>query len=380
MQLLNPPLERLSDLSQDRLLEALNDIASNIEIGADFRIAHPNYKPLEIPEDTIQRFQSVPLELQHKYLSLQLQRFLYGIYYNASMRVAFRKDVDKDDNTVNLSLHQDLENNTFLGMDLKFYHQLHESNCGKGYDDPGWQVLRQEKDGSLAVEKGGLTLHINDDRYLSEISAPFNPSTSVGDRLSLRMPRNLVQNGFYMSVGNAGLSSRTGDRSGNLQDTARIYFHLSPEGAVAVMASLTQRLNAINLPFSFKVLYNPSNYDRYDSGVLYFEKSFYPQVREALQALYAETQIYFRPEIPLFTKQLAPGLAVAEEPDLKFTEQESFGTNRCQIVANGLLKAWLAGKNLPEDRLEAIFASFFTLGIAIERPYLNANSEDIYNW
>jgi hypothetical protein len=376
MQLLTPPLERLSNPSSDRILETLNDIASNIEIGTNFRISHRNYKPLEMPEQAIERFRSVPLELQHKYLSIQLQRFLYGIYYNGSLHAALRNDSD----AVNLKLHQDLENNTFLGMDLKFYRQLHESNCGKGYDDPGWQVRRQEEDGSLAVEKGGLTLHIKDDRYLSEISTPFNSSTPIGKLLSLLMPRNLVQNGFYMAVGNAGLTSQTAARTSNFRGMTRIYFHFSPEGAIAVMASLTQKLNVRNLPFSFKVLYNPSSYDRYDSGVLYFEKSFYPQVREALQAIYAETEIHFRPEVPLFTKQLAPGLSVAEEPDRKFTEQESFGTNRCQIVANGLLKAWLADKDAPDDRLEAIFESFFMLGIAIERPYLNANSDDIYTW
>jgi hypothetical protein len=374
MQLLNPLLERVSDPSYDRLLETLDDIVTNIEISADFRIDHPNYKPLEIPEESVQRFRSVPIELQHKYLSLQLQRFLYGIYYNGSMRAAFQKDND----TAKLSLHQDLENNTFLGMDLKFYQQLHESNCGKGYDDTDWQVLRQEKDGSLAVTKRGLTLHINGDHYLSALNTPFDPSTPIGDLLSLRMPRNLVQNGFYMAVGNAGLSSH--DSASNLHSMTRIYFHLSPAGAIAVMANLTQRLNAINLPFSFKVLYNPSSYDRYDSGVLYFEKNFYPQVREALQEIYIETQSYFRSEVPLFTKQLALGLAVAEEPDRKFTEQESFGTNRCQIVANGLIKAWLTGKNSPKDRLEAIFESFLMLGIAIERPHLNANSDDIYTW
>jgi hypothetical protein len=66
----------------------------------------------------------------------------------------------KDSNSNNLSLSQDLENNTFLGMDLKFYKQIHQSNCGKGYIDPEWQILRQESDGSFAVAKGGLTLHI----------------------------------------------------------------------------------------------------------------------------------------------------------------------------------------------------------------------------
>lgn len=368
MQLLNPPPNLLSNPSYDRLLEVLNDISHNIEINADFRITHPDYKPLEIPEEAINRFRAVPLELQRKYLNLQLQQFLYGIYYNGSMLDALRKDRNSD----NLFLSQDLENNTFLGMDLKFYEQLHHSNCGKGYFDPDWQILRQESDRSFAVEKGGLTLHINSDRYLANPSTPMN----VGDRISLLMPRNLVQNGFYMAVGNAGLNSHAGDRD----TTVRIYFHLSPEGAVAVMAGLTEQLNAIDIPFSFKVLYNPSNYDRFDSGVLYFEKSFYSQVLHSLQILHTENERHFRPEVPLFTKQLVPGLSVAEEPDRKFAERESFGTNRCQIIADALLTTWNSGDDSPQNRLESILQNFSSLGLTLQQPYLNANSNDIYSW
>jgi hypothetical protein len=69
----------------------------------------------------------------------------------------------------------------------------------------------------------------------------------------------------------------------------------------------------------------PKDYGRHDSGVLYFDKSDYEVVREVLQVLYGENQSYFQPEVPLFTMQLAPGLGLAEEPDQKFADRESFG-------------------------------------------------------
>jgi hypothetical protein len=71
-------------------------------------------------------------------------------------------------------------------------------------------------------------------------------------------------------------------------------------------------------------------------------------------------------------------LAVAEEPNHKFSEQESFGMNRCQIVANGLLEAWHKGDNSPEFRMKAILKHFSLLGIDLQHSYLNAKSEDIY--
>jgi hypothetical protein len=362
MQLLDSPQSQLPAFAPDQVLESLQDIANNIQIQSNFCISHPAYKALNLPTEMVARFQRIPLELQNKYLSLQLQSFLYGIYYNGSMQGQLASDA----NSADLALHQNLENNTFLGVDLEFYNGLHKSNTGEGYFDPGWQVLRQEPDGSLAVTKGGLTLHIEREQHLQ----PAEQSAAVGDSVAIRMPRNLVQNGFYMAVSNAGPDTHP--------QTVRVYFNLSPEGAVAVMESLTRQLNEIRIPFTFKVLYNPSDYGRYDSGVLYFEKSNYEIVRQVLRSVYAENQLHFRTEVPLFTKLLAPGLALAEEPDCKFAAVESFGMNRCQIVANGLLEARQNGDESPESRMASIHQHFSLLGIDWQRAYLNANSEDIY--
>ncbi|MDZ8065170.1 MAG: T3SS effector HopA1 family protein [Nostoc sp. DedQUE08] len=369
MQLLDSLQSQLLTSAPDQVLDSLEDIANNVQIQSNFCITHPAYKPFEIPAEVVTRFQRIPLELQNKYLSLQLQSFLYGIYYNGSMQAALAADASSD----NLALHQNLENNTFLGVDLEFYDRLHKSNTGEGYFDPGWSVLRQESDGSLAVTKGGLTLHIERDRHLQLTEQ----SASVGNIVAIRMPRNLVQNGFYMAVSDAGPDT--------YPQTVRVYFNLTPEGAIAVMESLTRQLNQIKIPFTFKVLYNPSDYGRYDSGVLYFEKSNYEAIRQVLKNVYAEKRClrrasptHFRTEVPLFTKLLAPGLALAEEPDCKFAAVESFGMNRCQIVANGLLEARATGDESPQSRMAAIHQHFSLLGIDWQHSYLNANSLDIY--
>jgi hypothetical protein len=226
--------------------------------------------------------------------------------------------------------------------------------------------LRQEDDGSVAVTKGGLTLHIEREKHLRT----EEQSVAVGNSVAIRMPQNLVQNGFYMAVSNAGPDTHP--------HTVRVYFNLSPEGAVAVMSSLTRQLNETKIPFTFKVLYNPSDYERYDSGVLYFERSNYKTVWQVLTSVYTEARSHFRTEVPLFTKFLAPGLSLAEEPDCKFAAQESFGMNRCQIVANSLLEARSTGDESSECRMAFIRQHFSLLGIDLKQPYLNANSKDIY--
>ncbi|MBW4552868.1 MAG: hypothetical protein KME35_17420 [Aphanocapsa sp. GSE-SYN-MK-11-07L] len=362
MQLLNSLQNQLPVYPAESLLETLEDIVKQVQIQSNFCVSHPDFKPLELPPEVVERFRQVPLDLQNKYLSLQVRSFLYGIYYNGSMRSTLEIDAE--------NLNRDLANNTVMGVDLEFSARLHESNQGKGYFNSGWCVVREETDGALAVTKEGLTLHIDRDHHLE---LP-DQSVEIGDLVSIRMPRNLVQNGFYQAVSNAGTGPRNADHS----DLVRIYFNLTAEGAVSVMAGLTEKLNETLSPFTFKVLYNPSDYDRYDSGVLYFDKSDYETVRQVVQIVYTESQAQFQPEIPLFTKRLAPGLALAEEPDQKFAAQESFGMNRCQIVTNGLLEAGRKGDHSPEARMVAIRQQFSLLGIDLLYPYLNAKSEDIY--
>lgn len=362
MQLLNSLPTQLSDIP-DSLQTSLADIINRLEIQSQYSIKHPDYKPLELPQSAVSKIQELPSNLQSKLLNLQLCNFLYGIYYNGSLKTALAPDGEEK----NLTLKQNLENNTFLGVDIAFYDRLHENNRSEGYFSDNWQIVKEETDGSLAVYKNGLTLHIERNLHLQ----PQDQAVSVGNSVSIKMPKNLVQNGFYMAVANAGTAK-------NNQDLVRIYFNLTPDGAVAVMNSLTTQLNAIAIAFSFKVLYNPSDYGRYDSGVLYFDKTNYEAVHPILERVYAEHQSHFKEQVPLFTKFLAPGLACAEEPNQKFSDQESFGMNRCQIITNALLDAKENGNDTPAERMTSILQHFSRHEVDLKRPYLNYNSEDIY--
>lgn len=349
-------------------LNSLFDIASNIQIESDFRIFHPHYQPFALPTKIADRFRQNSLDLQYKYLTLLLRNFLYGIYYNGSLQNILAINADP----AQCSPYQNLESNTTLGIDGEFYEHLHNANQGIGYFDPCWEVLRREPDGSMAVAKGGLTLYIEPECHLKSSSQ----SATVGELVSIWMPKNRLQNGCYLAVSDHG-QEKQGNPDADL-GTGRIYFNFTPSGAIALMESLTLQINAAAIPFSFQVLYNPAAYGRYDSGVLYFERHDYPAVREILQAVYAKHQDHFHQEIPLFTKFLAPGLGLAEEPTQKFAAQESFGMNRCQIVANALLEAWTKGKNALEERMQAIDQHFARHLIDLQRPYLNPSSEDIY--
>jgi hypothetical protein len=345
------------------LMAVLADIARNVEIRDDFSIHHPSYKPLEIPAEAVERFHKMPEQMRQKFLSLQLRSFLYGIYYNGGMRSFLA--LGSEEQAVPL----DLENNTVLGIDMAFFQQLHDANCGIGYFEEGWKVLREEEDGGLWVQGSGLKLYVERERYLREAEQ----QATVGDVVAVKMPKNRMQSGFYMAVSNLGFSRpQAGDT------LVRIYFNVTAEGSIEVMKSLTRELNEVNIPFSFKVLYNPKDYNRFDSGVLYFDGQHYGAVARVLAGVYAECRSYFVPKIPLFTKQIALGLGVAEEPNNKFVDQESFGMNRCQIVANSLLESFQQGQNSYSDKMDEIMSRFALADIGLQHPHINSGSKDIY--
>ena len=149
-----------SSTETQSILDALQDIARKVELKPNFCIHHPEYKPFELPEEVVQRISNLPEDMQNRYWSLQLSGFLYGIYYNGSLRNTLALDGDNNDIPLNL------ENNTFLGVDLDFYQRLHESNSGTGYFDPCWMVIKEESDRSLVVTKGELKLYIERDHHL----------------------------------------------------------------------------------------------------------------------------------------------------------------------------------------------------------------------
>ncbi len=346
------------------------DIASKIQIQSNFCIIHPDYQPFSLPSLMAETLEQSSTALQDKYLTLLLRNFLYGIYYNNSLKSIFAANISNP----NLLLHQDLENNSVFEIDWQFYNQLHEHNHGKGYLDSGWRVLRQEPDGSLAVTKGGLTLHV-EESYLE----PEAYNSKVDDLIAIRLPKNRLNNGFYLAIGNSGKKQQhdlqnTWDDS----DIISIFFNLNPAGAIALMDSLTSILNAAEISFKFQVPHHPLSCDRYDSGILNFQRQDYPVIQKLLKEIYAENQAYFQPEIPLFTKFLAPGLSLAEQPTEKPLNKQSFGVNRCQIIANALFEAWEKSIDSPEEKANIIRQHFERKSIDLERPYLNPNSEDIY--
>jgi lantibiotic modifying enzyme len=81
-----------------------------------------------------------------------------------------------------------------------------------------------------------------------------------------------------------------------------------------------------------------------------------------------------KPLTPAFTKELAPGLGVAENPP----GGESFGLHRCRVLAEALVKSKEGGKKSVKAALATVERCFADAGIVLEQPYLNPDSLDVY--
>jgi hypothetical protein len=356
---LEPETVSKSEIQPMQVEEVLEDLVHHLEIGTEFEISHRRYKPLELPPHVLARYLQLPASYRHKYLSQQLRDYLYDIYFSGEQPLAKAPEPDEISH---------LKNDQVRGLNLAFYEQLHRSNHGTGYFDPGWRVVRVSKQ-RLVVQKDGLSLRI--EPINEAIAKPCSPSVDqpirIGTEVAIHLPKNQIETGFYLAIGNAGLVS-------DQQPAVEICFNINPAGAIALMEAVTQLLNALAIPFSFKVLSDPADYGRYDAGVLQIERVHYAIVQPILQQIYQQGRSYFSPMVPLFTKPLAPGLSLAEVPE---TDSKDFGIHRCQILAIALLAARKAGDS-PKDCVMRIKQAFSARGIDLQRPYLNPNAEDIY--
>src|SRR5438876_8705991 len=155
----------------------------------------------------------------------------------------------------------------------------------------------------------------------------------------------------------------------------RIYWNVNAEGGVCLLQSITSILNRACLPFRLKVVNNPSRFIRCDAAILYLRKADYSDAADTLRSVYREIAGNLSPETPAFTKCIAGGVGLAEDPG----QGASFGLHRCRLLANGMIDAHFQGRRSLDDKLALVAARFSEDGLRLEEPFLSAGSSgDFY--
>lgn len=235
-----------------------------------------------------------------------------------------------------------------------FEATLSAANRGCGYRDGEWRVLAIDQSHAV-VAKDGLELTVS----RSELVDVQVGDAVIGTAVALQMPNELLRiaPGFYTACGNLPLNT-------NAQTPlVRLYWHLRPAGAAPFVAAATRRLNAAHIPFRLKVLNDPNTYSRCDAGVIYLHGSL--ALTDLAHAVHDELSHHLRPNTPVFTEQLAPGLGVAQDPGTT----ESFGQHRCRMLADGLVQAHEDGRDGADDKMDMVVARFARDGVNLDAPH-----------
>jgi hypothetical protein len=130
----------------------------------------------------------------------------------------------------------------------------------------------------------------------------------------------------------------------------RLYWNLDAGGAIALMRAATAALNQARLPFRLKAVDHPARFKRCDAVVLYASKADFSRIREVLKRVYPTVASRLQDGVPAFTKPIAPGLGLAEDPP----SRGSFGLHRCRILAEGILEADERRQRRLSPRLETV--------------------------
>ena len=327
------PQSQYSLPTGDSKLTALaEDAIAKIQIKPDFTIVHAEYQPIKVSQRYRDYLARISVDERDRYFITSLEQYLYDIFSgrlkpNSSIeRCSYECATDES------NLQDEIVNNTNSWHKTKFFHQLTQCNHSRGYKDAGWLVIEKDKTHWL-VFKDGLTINIDPQKHFLE--SGIEPQ--VGHTVSLEMPPNLVERGLYIAVGNAGSTSNL--QPSSEQAIAQLYFNVDAKTSLVLLDNLTRQLNSLIIPFDFKIPYSENNFGRSDAPVLEFIKGDLSKVEAIVRDIHSNNAANFKPEVPFFCQELAPGLGLAEKPCLiSDNNWENAGFKYCHSIAKTILK------------------------------------------
>ena len=245
------------------------------------------------------------------------------------------------------------------------------------------------QDVAIANERGPF-LGLADVLYATQYNAPRTPAApsdadpqqflaalraanAIPHRFLLGAPvqREMITSpfGHYVLLGRAVHNASTGRQ-------VRFYWNLSAGGGPGFVREISTRFERARVPFQAKVPAVPSGYGRVDTGVLYASDEDVAVAAELVAETYAALGAGIRPDVPLFTLPLAPGLAFAESPP----NGDSFGMHRCDLIAEGLVRAFDRGASDRGERTAIVLERLRQYGLDVDRLAFNPASRYPYRF
>ncbi len=245
--------------------------------------------------------------------------------------------------------------------------ELNSANATRERWDYGWKITQVLPDGSLYAMKEAQSRILRPGEFMLQDSATgLQPGAWV--RAFLAKEDVLSQPGFYIVYPEIAPSIE------DFQTFVRLYWNLEPAGAPKLLSLVTERFNALRVPFQFKALRYSSQYSRADSAVLFVGWRYAAIALRLASEIYEDVKQRLKPYTPLFAKQLSPGLGLAEDP----ADGQSFGMSRCGLLARAMLNAYQKRLQSQRARMSELRMLFEQAGLNLDNPHLSLSSVDHY--
>jgi hypothetical protein len=249
-----------------------------------------------------------------------------------------------------------------------FVQALSSKNATRDRWNAGWTVIGLGTDGSATLRKADSHRVAVPGEYATEGPPGVAPSLNSPVSVQVRREALNAQPGLYFAY------SETPSDTWDQYHLLRFYFNVRSDAAESLIGYVTRALNRFQVPYSLKAPASPEGYWRTDAVVLYLASRYYRLTARIIAGIPDDIVRGLRKPVPLYSKPVAPGVGLAEEPNTG----ESFGMHRCRLTAEGLVDAWRAGDRGEDAKIRAVGIRFALNNLVLSRPHLSLSKDDPY--
>ena len=154
-------------------------------------------------------------------------------------------------------------------------------------------------------------------------------------------------------------------------DATSCFLHLRPGTAPEVFARVITAIDGYGVAFRAELAGDPDACVRADAAVVTVDRGDASTLARVAVRVQQRAPFALAPSVPAFTRQLAPGIALADEPG----QGTAFGRHRCRLVAAGLVAAG-RGAGLSARRA-AVLKTLEQAGLDPAALHLNPGNREV---
>jgi hypothetical protein len=239
------------------------------------------------------------------------------------------------------------------------------ADAASGRFEAGWTVAEVDADAAspwqIPAARGNELRWVDPGDFLYPGATGLRPPAGAAIEVTAR--RDVEFDGWWSTLSAAWEPSGT---------VLRLYWSVRPAHVGGLIETLTTNLD-FGAPWALKAPLLAERLRHPDAVVLYVATSAWEHLQPAIAKSLRRSAPGLRDELPALTLMVAPGVGLAEDPG-----DESFGTQRCRVIAEGLSHALGRGADTPGELCRAAEAALARHGISIAAPYLHRGSRSEY--